>query len=449
MKPLLLNFTLIRLNILRGRHFQNMAHITGRKHYKELIERLNSNPQGAAPSDLLYKILKLFFTEKEASLVAKLPIKPFTIKKASKAWNLDLVSTHKVLDDLCSRALLVDIELYGKKEYVLPPPMAGFFEMSLMRVRNDINQKALSELFYQYLNVEDEFIPGLVAGGDTQLGRVFVNEDVLSEENIIQVLPYERAQEVIKTASHIGISMCYCRHKMMHVGKACDAPMDICMTFNTAAASVIKHGYARSVGSEECLDLLHEAWDNNLVQFGENIRTGVNFICNCCSCCCEAMVATKKFAGLNWIHTTNFIAGMNDKECSGCGKCIDVCPIDAIKLKTVINQAGRKKIKVAVDESLCLGCGICVRNCSLNALFLESRSQRVLTPLNTAHRWVLMAIERGTLQDLLFDNKVMMSHRLLAAFLGVVLKLPGINRMMALKQIKSRFLEKIMVRYPY
>ncbi|MBC8442157.1 MAG: hypothetical protein H8D87_21025 [Deltaproteobacteria bacterium] len=41
---------------------------------------------------------------------------------------------------------------------VLPPPMAGFFEFSMMRVRHDIDQKVLGELFYQYLNVEEDFI---------------------------------------------------------------------------------------------------------------------------------------------------------------------------------------------------------------------------------------------------------------------------------------------------
>ena len=42
--------------------------------------------------------------------------------------------------------------------------MAGFFEFSLMRVRADIDQQALSELFYQYLNMEEEFIRDLLPG---------------------------------------------------------------------------------------------------------------------------------------------------------------------------------------------------------------------------------------------------------------------------------------------
>ena len=82
--------------------------------------------------------------------------------------------------------------------------MAGFFEFSLMRVRSDIDQKALSELFYQYLNVEETFIKALFTHGETQLGRVFVHEPSLTTENALHVLDYERASEVIRSASHSG-----------------------------------------------------------------------------------------------------------------------------------------------------------------------------------------------------------------------------------------------------
>ena len=79
--------------------------------------------------------------------------------------------------------------------------MAGFFEFSMMRIREDIDQKALSELFYQYLNVEEDFIRELFTRGETQLGRVFVNEPALSRQNSLHVLDYERASEVIQIAN--------------------------------------------------------------------------------------------------------------------------------------------------------------------------------------------------------------------------------------------------------
>ena len=241
-----------------------MAHHTLKGSYQQLVERLNRFPQGAPPSETLYEILKVLFSEREAGLVALLPIKPFTAEKASQIWKTDLVSARKALDELAGRALLIDTELPdGQRTYILPPPMAGFFEFSMMRLRGDINQKALAELFYQYMNVEEDFIKALFVNGETQLGRVYVQEAVLSSDNALHVLDYERASEVIQTATHIGVGVCYCRHKMEHLGRACDAPMDICMTFNTTAASLTRHGAARSIDSAECLDLLQEAFDGN------------------------------------------------------------------------------------------------------------------------------------------------------------------------------------------
>jgi ferredoxin len=421
-----------------------MAHHTLKTAYSDLVDRLNRFPQGAPPSELLNKILKVLFSDKEAQLVSLLPIKPFTTEKASRIWKIDLNTTQKILDTLAERALLVDIEQNGKQEYVLPPPMAGFFEFSMMRVRNDIDQKALGELFYQYLNVEEDFIRDLFANGETQLGRVFVNEPALSTENALHVLDYERATEIIQTASHIGVGMCYCRHKMHHMGKACDAPMDICMTFNTTAASLTKYGHARQIDSVECLDLLQQAYDHNLVQFGENVREEVNFICNCCGCCCEAMIAARRFAIFNPVHTTNFIPVINDQQCSGCGKCVNVCPVEAMTLVSANDAQHPNRKKAMLNEERCLGCGLCVRSCSVKNILLKPRAKRVLTPLNGVHKAVVMAVERGKLQHLIFDNRVLFSHRALAAVLGILLKLPPIKQAIASQQIKSRYFERIV-----
>ena len=420
-----------------------MAHHLDEAPYAGLIDRLNRFPQGAPPSELLYRILAMLFSEKEAELVALLPIKPFNAQKAAKVWKMDLSSARKILDELANRAILVDIEQNGEVLYCLPPPMAGFFEFSMMRLRNDLDQKVLSELFYQYINVEEDFIRALILDGETQLGRVFVQEPALGEQNAIHVLDYERASEVIRTAIHIGVSMCYCRHKMKHLERACDAPLDICMTFNTTASSLTRHGFARQVSSSECLDLLNTAYSKNLVQFGENVRKQVNFICNCCGCCCEALLAIQKFGLVRPIHS-NFIAQIIENKCVGCGQCSSLCPVNAISLvnedKTVTDSESRAKI----DDKMCLGCGVCVNNCPTGALYLESRPERTITPVDSVHRAVIMAIERGSLQDLIFYNQSLFSHRALAAVLGAILKLPPIKRAMASRQLKSRYLEVLL-----
>jgi len=252
--------------------------------YHSLARRLNRFPQGAPPTEFLFRILKVLFSEREARLVSLLPIKPFSDKKAAGIWKISLKDARVILNDLADRGILLDYENNGETTYSLPPPMAGFFEFSLMRYRSDIDQKTLSELFYQYINVEEDFIRNLFLDGETQLGRTFVNEEVLSNENALHVLSYERASEVIRTATQIGIGVCYCRHKMEHMGKNCKAPMEICMTFNRPAESLVRHRIARKVDVAEGLDLLEMAYGNNLVQFGENVQERVGFICNCCGC---------------------------------------------------------------------------------------------------------------------------------------------------------------------
>jgi ferredoxin len=295
--------------------------------------------------------------------------------------------------------------------------------------------------------VEEDFIRELFTVGETQLGRVFVHEPVLTNQNALHVLDYERASEVIKTATHRGIGICYCRHKMDHMDRACSAPRDICMTFNSVASSLIRHGHARPVDVSEGLDLLQEAYEHNLVQFGENIREEVNFICNCCGCCCEAMLAARRFAILNPIHTTNFIPQINQNNCNGCGKCVAACPVEAMTLVSA-NDPGQPKLKKArLNEDLCLGCGICLRTCTVEAIQLISRPARVITPKDGIHKMVLMAIERGKLQNLIFDNQVLGSHRALAAVLGVILTLPPLKQLLANQQIKSRYLETLISRW--
>jgi Na+-translocating ferredoxin:NAD+ oxidoreductase RNF subunit RnfB len=325
--------------------------------------------------------------------------------------------------------------------------MAGFFEFSLMRTRQDIDQKLLSELFYQYITVEDDFIRALFVNGETQLGRVFVHEDMLAPDYSLTVLDYERASQVVNIASHISVGLCYCRHKMEHVGQACSAPQDICMTFNGVAESLTRAGYARAVEPSECLDLLAQAREHNLVQFGENVQQGVSFICNCCGCCCEAMIAARRFGLLHPIHTTNYLPVVKDETCSGCGKCVSACPVEAMSLVSTNDPFHPKKMKAHVNTDVCLGCGVCTRTCLKDSLHLEPLSQRVITPINSTHRIVMMAIERGNLQDLIFDNRALTSHRAMAAILGVILKMPPLKQALATQQMKSRYLGALIDRF--
>ncbi len=418
-----------------------MSHLVGKDAYKSLEERLNKFPQGAPPSETLYKILSMMFTEKEAELVAQLPIKAFNIKTAALIWKVKESEAEKILDTLASKALILDLECDkdNEKKYLMAPPMAGFFEFALMRTGGHLDQKVLSQLFHQYLNVEDDFMKELFFGSETKMGRAFVQERVLNNDNSIDILDYEKASHIIKSAKHIGVSSCYCRHKAHHLGDDCYAHMETCLSFDTTAYTLTKHNYARKIDSHEALDILNMCYDYNLVQCGENVQKQPNFMCNCCKCHCEAFTSAKKFGLLVPVNTTSYIPYVDTHKCIGCGKCTNICPMEAISVTTT----GKDKY-AQVDDKLCLGCGVCVKNCPKDAIKLKRRKESIITPVTTVHRVVITAIEKGQLQNLIFDNQAHKSHKAMAAILASILKLSPVHKVMASKQMKSVYLAKLL-----
>ncbi len=409
----------------------NMGHITS-KNYLKLQERLDRNAQGAPISDSLMKILEILFTPDEAERVAHLPVKPFTVAEASKRWKLSFDESQKILNELADKGLLLDSEHDGVQKFVLPPTMAGFFEFSLMRTDGKFDRKILSELFYQYINDEDDFVAKALMH-KTSIARTLVHENSLNQHEQSEILDYERATQIIDTATCITVGTCYCRHKMEHVGKACKAPQDVCLTFNGTAESLSKHGIAKEITKEEAHAILKRCIDYGLVQIGDNVQNKVNWICNCCGCCCEAILAYKKLNYKSKINSS-FFALIDNEKCVNCGLCVKKCPVDAIE--KIDNQT-----KFDIDK--CIGCGVCKRVCGKQAIEIKSRDKKTFVPQTSFERCVLTAIERGKLAGYIFDNYDLWTNEMLRHLLSILLTLSGVKFALANEQLKSRFLKHL------
>jgi len=61
------------------------------------------------------------------------------------------------------------------------------------------------------------------------------------------------------------------------------------------------------------------------------------------------------------------VSFVNEKQCRGCGFCVEVCPYGAIELVTK-DLAGREVMIASVNEALCKGCGSCAAACLSGAM---------------------------------------------------------------------------------
>jgi len=410
-----------------------MGHITS-ENFKKLQKRLDKSIQGAPESETLYKILETLFTEKEAKLVSVLPMNLFKAKKAAKLWDKTEEESLNILNELADKGILFDITENDQRHFVLAPTMPGFFEFSTMRTDGRFNRKLLSELFHQYMNVEDGFTNQVFAL-DPSIARTFIQEVSLDDEAKSVILDYEKASKVIENASAIAVGTCYCRHKMEHMGKACNQPQDVCFSFNNPAKSLAKHGIAKEISKEEALEILNKCVDSGLVQIGDNIQDKVGWICNCCSCCCEGILAYKKL-GYGMKIRNNHYPNLEKETCTNCSICSLKCPVDAIEMVEAENNKKYPKINL----NRCFGCGVCNRFCPSKSLKLKRKNKTTFVPKDTFERFVITAINQGKLQNFIFNNYKLWSYDLLRKLLGIILNLKPAKRALASRQLQSRFL---------
>ena len=137
----------------------------------------------------------------------------------------------------------------GRVSYLLAPPVVGFFEYSLMRARDSIPKKRMAEALHAYTHGDEAFAREAF-GGDTVIGRALVHETALADDPLPDVLDWERATAVVGEARSWAVSLCYCRHKAEHLGEACGAPMEICLSLNGGADFVVRRGFGRSHRAE-------------------------------------------------------------------------------------------------------------------------------------------------------------------------------------------------------
>ncbi len=422
---------------------REMGHrINADREYRLLQRRLDRNVTGAPESPVFTSILRLLFTPEEAEFVRRIPSRPTPLDVLSRRMGIAADELGEKLSEMARRGVMLDIESGGQRYFALPPVVIGFFEYTFMRTDGDRTVGELARLFEEYMMADDRFFRS-VYRGQNQLGRSLVREEALPEDDHIEILDWERASHLIQSAKALGVSTCACRHKASILGEACERPQRTCLTLNGGAPPLIRAGLAEQITVDEAMRILEECKEAGLAQSGDNVQRGVTFICNCCGCCCEMIRAIKTFDIRNAIVSSNWIMEVDLAKCKGCGKCAEACPLGAIEIKE--EAEGEKKRRWAVrDGDLCMGCGVCYSVCRYGGITMKQRPQRVLTPENTFDRIVKMAMERGKLANVLFEQPEKLSHRALGRIIGVLEKTPPFKAAMAIEPLRSAFLDRVI-----
>jgi len=412
------------------------------KKYRLLQQRLDRNLTGAPESPVFMKILRLLFSPEEAELARRIPNQPVSLNALSKNLSINCTELDEKLTEMAQKGLVIDLEHNGKRYFILAPVAIGFFEFTFMRTRNNMPMAELARLFDQYIEQDDKFIHS-VFQGQTQIGRSLVREEALPESDHTEILDWERASHIVKSATAVGISLCVCRHKASLLKKSCGRPKKTCLSLNYAAASMIRGGLARQITNVEAIRILEKSKEAGLAQTGDNVQRKVTYICNCCGCCCEMMQAIKIFDIHNAIVTSNWIMEVDLSKCNGCGKCENACPVNAIEIIRKDKEKTKQK-KAKFDKNLCLGCGVCYSVCEFGGITMKPRKQRVYTPETIFDRFVSMAIERGKLADLIFEKPERLSHRAIGRIINVLEHSSPFKAAMSVKPLRSVFMNTLV-----
>lgn len=367
-----------------------MGHIINAKDeiYHALAERLSKTPEGAPINEHLMAILHRLYSESEALVGSKFPTIPMPLKKISSLTGIEESELKVILDEMSDKGLVLDIPRKDSFYYMLAPMLVGFFEYTFMRTRDNVNLKELAELFETYFHS-----PGVmkeIAGLDTKVMRTLIYENVIPLAVETEVLDYEKATEIIKQSGGGAITMCACRHEASHLGTACDAPVEVCMSLGGAAEWIVRKGLGKPATVDDLLNVLKQTQELGLVHLCDNVLNKPTYICNCCGCCCKVLRGIREqqvFA----THPSNFIPSIDLDGCINCGTCADKCQIQAITM--TLREDG---IEVPVlNNELCIGCGVCSAACPTESLIMSGRSERLVPPENVKEKFKRMALEKG------------------------------------------------------
>lgn len=419
-----------------------MGHAVSKDVYARLADKLDNLHVRTPWNAAFHAILKELVSPDEADFIAKMPFLFSSLERVAKITRMSVTEARPILERLCEKGFVMDVRLDGEFRYMPNPMFVGFFEFTMMRTQGDLNVQVWSELFHEYMSEGAPYRANFGLDTHVSIARALPHEESIGDH--VEVLDYEKAGHLIEQAASHAVGNCSCRHKKDHAeGERCDVPLETCTTLGHGADYLSSHGMSRKIDKSEAVDVFARSKELGLVFCADNVQNRPLFVCHCCGCCCGIMDGVNVHGLTKCLVTSTLIAEVDADECNGCNLCVKACPVQAIVLQTRPNNGNgnaKKKKLAAVDQNFCVGCGVCGLKCSTGAIKLVKRKQRVIHPENTFERVILQCLERGTLQNQLFDDPQSLTHRVMRPLVGGFLRLDSVKRALMSDMLRSRFL---------
>jgi len=350
--------------------------------YENLIDRLNQYPAGAPKTERFIELLQTLFTEEEAKMGADMPIFPTPISSIAESVGIDEAKVKPVLETMANKGLVYHRVQDGQDCYSLFPLVPGIFELQFMKGEVSEKTKKLAGLFDEmwYSGWADDLF-----ASKTQMARVVVMEKEIPSG--VEVFPYEKASKFIEQAEYLSLSVCYCRHEKDLLGKSCGRSKDVCIQFGPFAKYVVERDFGRKITKEEAYKILDKAEEEGLVHLSDNSQKRINFICNCCGCCCGILGGITRLHKPQAVATSHFVLDIDTDTCSACEACVDRCYFGAL----TVNETAE------VDAEKCLGCGLCNMVCPTESLSMIRRDEIAEPKRNFRELMTAIMQEKGKL----------------------------------------------------
>jgi NAD-dependent dihydropyrimidine dehydrogenase PreA subunit len=344
--------------------------------YKQLADYLDNLPGGFTPSDtgVELRLLKRLFTPEEAELSIHLTLEREEASTIANRAGISIDEAEQRLKAMAGKGLIFSIEAEDSPAlYQAAPWIVGIYEFQV----NKLDREFVEDLTEYRNTMRKDPRPQPLP----QMRTIPVGQSI---EGNLEVLPYERAEELVKAHDKYAVAPCICRRRAKLMGSGCEAPEESCLIFGEWADYYVRNGQGRYVDRDNILDILTKADKSNLVLQPSNSKE-ISFLCTCCSCCCGVLLRLKQLPKPSEVVASPFIAKVTPETCDGCESCLDRCQMEALTLEDE---------QVVLNSDRCIGCGLCVSTCPTGSLILKRKSASKHVPLNMETTWKEISLAR-------------------------------------------------------